>query len=85
MQKHSGIHILRSERPRKRKGGRRAHSKKQHISQQLHIGLEPSPAGHQSSSKMLNGIFTSGLYKATTVVAAFPQEKTHFAALACAE
>jgi hypothetical protein len=51
MQKHSGIHILRSERPRKRKGGRRAHSKKQHISQQLHIGLEPSLAGHQSSRK----------------------------------
>jgi hypothetical protein len=30
-------------------------------------------------------IFTSGVYRATSPGAAFPQEKSHFAALACAE
>jgi hypothetical protein len=30
-------------------------------------------------------IFTSGVYGATALDAAFPQEKTHFAALACAK
>jgi hypothetical protein len=29
--------------------------------------------------------FTSGVYRATALDAAFPQEKTHFATLACAE
>jgi hypothetical protein len=30
-------------------------------------------------------IFTSGAYRATAPDVAFPQEKPHFAALACAE
>jgi hypothetical protein len=30
-------------------------------------------------------IFTSGVYRATALGAAFPQEKTHFATLPCAE
>jgi hypothetical protein len=34
---------------------------------------------------MHESIFTSGVYRATDLGAAFPQEKTHFATLACAE
>jgi hypothetical protein len=43
---------------------------------------------HQSSFQPFDpgySIFTSGVYRATVLDAALPQEKTHFATLACAE
>jgi len=48
----------------------------------------PYPISHQSSFQPFDpgyGIFTSGVYRATVLDAAFPQEKTHFATFACAE